>query len=188
MFKRAFVLAAALAASSVASAATVFEPVQYQYRTDPTFHSPATQFYYYGGSDPRVHEYVHKYYNCLESGPNAPSHNFTVRVLLTPIVYSDCAPYMNLASYGYTPVDAQNEASANMPRYFRKRDLMNARVLLPDGHAVVPAQAEPIVLPEPRAAAAATRPAAAVPILIIPKRMLEKPAPAVQNEKVVSAR
>jgi hypothetical protein len=187
MFKRAFVLAAALAASSVASAATVFEPVQYQYRTIPSFHSPTTQFYYYGGSNPRVHDYVDHYYNCLQAGPNAPAYNFAVHVPPTRIVYSDCAPYMNLANLGYTALDAQNEANASIPLYFRKRDLMNARIILPDGNAVVPAQAEPIALPEPRAAGPATRPAAAIPILIIPKRMLEKPTPAAQNEKVVSA-
>ncbi|MDB5333689.1 MAG: hypothetical protein JWP03_4840 [Phycisphaerales bacterium] len=187
MFKRAFILAAALAASSVASAATVFEPVQYQYRTVQTFHNPTPQYYYYGGSDPRVHEYVAKYYDCVQLGPNTPSHNFVGRVPLTPIVYSDCAPYMNLSTYGYTAVDAQNEANASVPRYFRKRDLMNARIVLPDGSAVVPAQAEPVYIPEPKASAAMTRPAA-TPILIIPKRMLEKPAPAAAEQKVVLAK
>ncbi|HWE97791.1 MAG TPA: hypothetical protein VG269_27800 [Tepidisphaeraceae bacterium] len=186
MFKRAFVLAAALAASSVASAAVVFEPVQYQYRTVQTLHNPTPQYYYYGGSDPRVHEYVAKYYDCVQIGPNTPSHNFIGRVALTPIVYSDCAPYMNLSTYGYTATDAQNEANAGVPRYFRKRDLLNARVVLPDGSAVVPAQAEPIYIPEPRAAAT-TRPAA-TPILIIPKGMLKKPAPAAAEQKVVIAK
>ena len=39
-------------------------------------------------------------------------------------VFSDCLPYRNAAVYGYTSVDARNEANASMPRYFTKRDLL----------------------------------------------------------------
>ena len=38
-------------------------------------------------------------------------------------VYSDCRPGVNVSVYGYTSVDARNEAYANVPTYFRKRDL-----------------------------------------------------------------
>ena len=45
-------------------------------------------------------------------------------------VYSDDAPYVNARVYGYLPVDAANDANANVPRFFRMADVLRAAVAL----------------------------------------------------------
>ena len=53
----------------------------------------------------------------------------------SPSARHECLPL------GLTPDDARNEAYANVPRYFIKRDLMGSAVLLPNREVAIPAQA-----------------------------------------------
>jgi hypothetical protein len=134
-----------LAAS--ASAQVIYTPIQYQYGRD--IGNP----YYYGGHDPRV-------FAAAQSPQNTTQGQ----------TYSDTIPFTNAAIYGYGPDDARNEANANIPRYFRKRDLLAGAIREPDGSAVVPADSVGIPTRE------VARPARSVgTILIIPKRLLTPP-------------
>jgi hypothetical protein len=98
-------------------------------------------------------------------------------------VYSDVVPYINLAddsytSYGsYTPNDARNEAYHNVPRYFRKSDLLRAAVEKEDGTLSVPAYAKPRMdVTVVRPFGMTTRPMTPKgTILIIPKDLLKQP-------------
>ena len=158
--------------SSLVNAQTIYAPVQYQY-------GEGRHRYYYGGSDPAVlnmaerrrsvddlsdHPYTSDRYNA------AYLHYRLIGQL--DRVYSDVVPYTNARVYGYLPVDAANDAYANVPRYFRKADLLRAAVDLPDGSSVVPAQARPVVdLDDVRLRRTATRPVVRPrAILIIPKK------------------
>ena len=88
--------------------------------------------------------------------------------------FTDQLPYENAAIYGYTDVGARNQAYANVPRYFVKKDLIAAgRVETGDNAApviVVPAQAQPVIVTR------GPLPAPVVPaaVLIIPT---PRPAP-----------
>jgi hypothetical protein len=160
-----------LSLSLITSAATVYEPVQFQYQAQAR---KGVVTYYYGGSNPAVAEHVERS-ACLQWGPNTTPPGFIAVAPHTPRVYSDCAHYMNSSIYGYTPTDARNDAYNNVPRYFRMADLHRAGYVASDGTHVVPAQARPVTTDEVRTDSAATQPATQ-PILIIPKKMLEKPA------------
>jgi hypothetical protein len=92
-------------------------------------------------------------------------------------VYSDVTPWRNARVFGYLQRDAANDAYANAPRYFRKADLVEAAVELPDGSRVIPPSAQPVE--RPREARAATRSSEIKPkaIIIIPKgNRQQKPA------------
>jgi hypothetical protein len=159
--------------SSHAAAQTIYEPVQYQY-------GEGANRYYYGGNDPAVFDTAERQ-ACLDRlgdfayDTDRYTHAYVHRRLIGQLerVYSDCAPYVNARAYGYLPVDAANDANANVPRYFRMRDLDRAAVVRPDGTRVVAAQARPVASDRDRAAAdaarAATRPAAKT-IIIIPRK------------------
>ena len=103
-------------------------------------------------------------------------------------VYSDCLPAGVIASvYGFTDTDARNEAYANVPRYFVKKDLLRAAVSDGDGNLVVPAQARPVPSIEIKPYVGPTTQPTTEPILIIPKRLLQQPLkPA--NRSVADAR
>ena len=172
----------ALLASS-ASAQIVYEPVQYQY-------SAGGQTYYYGGADPRVHEAARR-----ESGVSSwgrtngyafHSGNIdTHRAVVTEPtrVYTDQVPYWNARVHGFTADDARNEAYANSYAYFRKADLVRTAVRQADGTWHVPAQPSPQrgsieirPVPAVRPIVEQKKPSAAPkPVLIIPKRLLDKP-------------
>ena len=158
---------------SSASAQVFYEPVRYQYG------SGAATFYY-GGHDPRVLHLA-----AAEADRLAYSSVVTGgHVVDRTRVYSDVAPYENLADNEYTsymsrtPADARNEANQNVPRYFRKRNLLRAAVVTEDGTIVVPAQAQPRMdMKVVRPFAGAMGPV--MPkgtILVIPKKLLEPPA------------
>lgn len=170
--------------SSLVNAQVIYAPVQYQY-------GQGRHQYYYGGSDPGVfhmaehrraldelsdHPYTSDRYN------DAYLHHRLIGQL--DRVYSDVVPHGNARVYGYLPVDAANDAYANVPRYFRKADLIRAAVVLPDGSAVVPPQALPVVDEDELAArrARATTRAVVRPraILIFPKK------PKTSDKSVVS--
>jgi hypothetical protein len=115
-----------------------------------------------------VADAIGRSYALRYSDANFQPGNFAVHTEQTAPVYSDAAPHINLAPYGYTAVDAMNEANANVPRYFRMRDLLSAGKVSADGTLTVPADAQPmqrVVTP----AAPTTRPAGQA-IIIIPRR------------------
>jgi hypothetical protein len=167
----AVVALATLSCASSAGAQTIYTPVQYQYGSD--------QYrYYYGGSDPAVFDRAERQ-RCLDRMSDYPTtssrHTYAaVHYRLTnqyDRVYADCVPHMNARVFGYLPVDAANDANANVPTYFRKSDLLRAADVLPDGTRVVPAQAQPVVdVDAVRAERAATQPVIKPrAIIIIPK-------------------
>jgi hypothetical protein len=186
MSRAAVALCALFAFLSSASAQVIYEPVQYQYRAGTT--------YYYGGSDPRVHERA-----AMPSSPaagwgrvngyafvsgNVHTHR---EVMKEPTrVYTDALPYRNAAVFGFTPADARNEAYRNAPTYFRKSDLVAAGRVTSTGAIVVPSHARPIergyIMIRRVDRDDVVRPLdrdelrrKGDPILIIPKRLLDRP-------------
>lgn len=126
-----------LVVASSASAQVIYQPVQHQYSNGMT--------YYYGGNDPSMLHYI-EHVKCRNGYPSEiTGHHYNhLRHTLGQIgeqkyVFSDCLMYRNAAVYGYTAEDAQNEANANLPRYFTKRELLEAAVPSADGALVVPA-------------------------------------------------
>ena len=157
---------------SSVSAQVFYEPVQYQ------FGSGAGTFYY-GGHDPRVIE---------DAKATIRSHEYSSvvnsrHVVERSHVYTDSFRFFDVADNsrtGYDSLnanDARNEANANVPRYFRKRDLLNAAVTIEDGSWIVPAHAQPIydikVVKPFGTTIAPVAPKGT--ILIIPRKWLEKP-------------
>lgn len=180
---------ALLSLASAASAQVIYEPVQYQYVRGGAM-------YYYGGSDPQVFglaEYNAELFNAARTmGKGGLTVERVVNVTRTH-VYSDLFPYRDAKLMGFTPDDAANEANANLPRYFRKGNLLAAAVpavsgtyfrmsdILSAGHSAVwtvPAQAEPrAILPAggnngPSTAPATSPATEPAPIMIIPKGAL----------------
>lgn len=167
-------VAAVVSLHSAAGAQIIYEPVRYQYPVG------SDRVMYYGGSNPRVFEYARRL-EALYGQPRAYDWKgrelTTVRRGLTtaaPYVFTDVAPYVNASLYGYTATDARNEAYANVPTYYRKRDLLRAAVPAGDGTWVVPAQARSLDRPVRTAAPAGVGPTTRpLPkpraIIIIPK-------------------
>ena len=140
MYRAAYRAAAVMLLLVVASSAraqVIYEPVQYQFSNGMT--------YYYGGNDPSMHHYI-EHVKCRNGYPSEVTghHHNSLRHTVGQIgehtyVFSDCLMYRNAAVYGYTAVDAHNEAMANLPRYFTKRQLLESAVHVGDGTLVVPA-------------------------------------------------
>lgn len=198
MLKPALTLGLLLSFGSLAPAAIIYAPVQYQYR-DPAMSAPA---FYYGGSNPVVFDQAALQQQRYNMGPTirgtstnttyigtsyategrfAYALNRTGIANISPAVtYTDLLPAgVNAYPYGYSPTDARNDAYANAPLYFRKGDLLASGYRTPDGSIVVPAEAPLPGTVEVRPAHApttqpATEPAASQPILIIPKGLLKK--------------
>ena len=163
---------------SSASAQIFYQPVQYQYFS-------GGRAYYYGGSDP----YVHYCANQLSHEPwygrsgGYAFHSGTIdvhqEVTTEPVrVFTDMIPGQNARFFGYTIDDAHNAANANAALYFRKADVVKMAHVQEDGTWVVPPQAGSVGTIDIRV----VKPAAVVkpvvepkPILIIPKRLLDKP-------------
>ena len=127
--------------TSSASAQVIYEPVRYQY-------GDALK-YYYGGSNPGMFAYADMV-TCRNGYPSSMCNVYTSltrtigQVGEKKLVLSDCLPYRNAAVYGYDANDARNEAYCNVPRYYRKSDLLAAAVPAGDGTLVVPVQAMPV--------------------------------------------
>jgi hypothetical protein len=171
---------------SATSAQIIYEPVQYQYSAGGTN-------YYYGGSDLRVHALAQELHSTSGSwgrvngfafvSGDAWTHREVDREPLR--VFTDALPLRNAGDYGFTVNDARNEANANMPRYFVKRDLLAAAVAV-DGTWVVPAQAEPIKIYKSNGVMIERPPLSMPrPLMIIPKDALKK-SPA-SDKQLVSA-
>lgn len=192
MYRAAAVMLLLIVASS-ARAQVIYQPVQYQYSNGVT--------YYYGGNNPSMHHYI-EHVKCRNGYPSAITghHYNSLRHTVGQIgentfVFSDCLPYRNAAVYGYTAADAHNEAMANMPLYFTKRDLLMSAVASPDGTLIVPASpmSHPAMrhLPMrhlPMRAGAATQPSEVKPraVIILP-RSSPKHAPARDEVRKVVA-
>ena len=168
--------------ASAASAQVIYEPVQHQYGT-----------VYYGGSNPALIDAARR--TCADdlAAPGLPYfyRSFGYIPLPTPVyagignkvvdipplAVCDCGNYYHL---GFTPDEARTQAYDNVPRYFRKADLLasgvekNGVLTVP---AVPPRHGSIEIKPMPSAAgpssgavtAPSTQPA---PILIIPKKAL----------------
>jgi hypothetical protein len=183
---------ALVCAATNSFAQVVYEPVQYQYGT--------TASYYYGGNDPRVFDRAERMRQGLgrEKGYTFASATIDTHreVVSGPVrVYSDHVPFWNASNFGLTPTDAYNEANANLPRYFRKSDLIATGRVQVDGSVVVPAQPpvsssrlhrgqieiKPFVGPSTQPSTQpATQPR---PLLIIPKDVLQ-PRPDASDKSV----
>jgi hypothetical protein len=184
-------IAALMILSSAAAAQVIHQPVQYQFRAGTP--------YYYGGSDPRVHERARLPVGGAGQWGRVNGYAFVSGDLNShravrdePLrAFTDGMPFWNAAIFGFGPDDARNEAYANMPRYYRVENLVAAGHVARDGAIVVPPHAQPVSerhiiirrtdrerddvemrrrIPEPR------------PTLIIPRRLLEEPGEA---EKIV---
>jgi hypothetical protein len=195
MLRNVAVALCSLVLSSSAFAQVYYEPVKSQYDTGGL--GDATK-YYYGGNNPLVHQWastaalsgygysdrcpfrgyarnLHRFDGGNSFGQPSPLYDRTP-------VYTDCIPYQDASRFGYTAADAHNEAYCNAASYFRKADILSAAVLQPDGTWSVPANATGVyVLPAaPLYRGATTSPAMTMParrgqILIIPKRLLDRP-------------
>ena len=88
----------------MACAQVIYAPVRFQYGGELPF--------YYGGSNPHV--IAHAWANRDRLGYSP----------LPAPVYSDAMPYWNAQIFGYKPDDAQNDANASIPTYFRKAELI----------------------------------------------------------------
>lgn len=180
-YKALMAFGLSLLLTGVCSAQTVYEPVASQYRVgDRTF--------YYGGSDPRAVAYATRAVAGVGVGRSSREGRTGVAYLRSGLigrppeyVVSDALPLRNAVVYGYTSVDARNDAAASVPTFFRGSDLAAAAVPSPDGIGkVVPAQAvgaidvrpwrgSPNKAPAPQTTLPATQPK---PVLIIPKSLL----------------
>ena len=162
---------------SSASAQIFYQPVQYQYFS-------GGRAYYYGGSDP----YVHWSANQLSREPwygrsgGYAFHSATIdvhqEVTTEPVrVFTDMIPGQNARFFGYTVDDAHNAANANAALYFRKADVVRMAQVQEDGTWVVPPQAGSVGTIDIRVVKpAVVKPVVEPkPILIIPKRLLDKP-------------
>ncbi len=167
----AAVVVVMVALSSTANAQTIYAPVQYQYGTE-------NNRYYYGGSDPAVFALAERQRGIDMLGDHSftsdrYTHAYRHRRLVGRLdrVYSDLVPYMNARVFGYLPVDAANDASARVPRYFRKADLLRAAVGMPDGTRLVLPQAQPVGFGHNRVGIRAANEPATKPkaIIIIPR-------------------
>jgi hypothetical protein len=126
------------AASSFAQ--VIYEPVQYQYKS-------GGRSYYYGGADARVHMTAAwpmafgadwgRSNGLAFHSANVHTHREVASE--RPRVYTDALPLRNAYIHGFTANDARNEAMANVPLYWRKREMINRAIPLDRGH-VVPAQ------------------------------------------------
>lgn len=166
--------------SSTASAQIIYKPVRYQY-------AAYGQTFYYGGTNPRVFTFAERrafaetYLRYGHHPFGGRGYGDNSRFSPQASVYTDyLPPYINAANYGFTANDARNEALANVPRYFRKSDLLKSGFVDCDGALIVPAQ-----VPDPRVYeccgtidirpyTGTTQPTTqSTRILIIPKKNLE---------------
>lgn len=179
------VLLTLLVMTSAAAAQVIYEPVQYQY-------SAGGRTYYYGGADPFIHRRAasQSYVSGYGRTNGWAFHSATIdthrEVSTEPQrIFSDAMPTLDARFHGYTADDARNEAYQNATRYFRKADLPRTAVRQQDGSWVVPAQLAPAgsIVIRPYVPVKSDRPmiddakpkAEPKPILIIPKRLLDKP-------------
>jgi hypothetical protein len=166
---------ALFALPSLAPAQVIYQPVQYQYGSREKF--------YYGGREPAIiaaASTFDQYRAAYERSTRA--YNEYGRLAQSPLyVYSDVLPYNDAGLFGYTAMDAMNDAYANVPRYFRKADLLQSAERQPDGTLTISSRVEPGrvgpgYLPAGSIDIHPYKRTTGGPILIIPKRLLDKPS------------
>jgi hypothetical protein len=192
MLRYALVALGCLTLTSASFAQVVYEPTRSQYQT------PSGQAYFYGGVDPRVHAVAaagngygdrcgfHGYAMNLHNFDGGNSFGQPMPMYERTPVFTDCIPFRDASRFGFTEADANNEARANTPTYFRKIDLLASAIPTDTGGWVVPSNA-PYVYVAPgmtRADIYGVRPAtrgvttnpASRPgqVIIIPKRLMDK--------------
>jgi hypothetical protein len=185
------------AGASVASAQVFYQPVVYQWQSPN-----GGGYYYYGGTNPNVH--AHANASSLVPGYGRTggyafqSGDYQVHreVMTEPTrIYSDAMPSMlNGRFHGMRAHDAANEANANAALYFRKGDLDKNALLQADGTWLVPAynvrrgtvHIRPYVRPlDTTTRIMDTKPKAEPkPVLVIPKRLLDKPLWGEKDQRV----
>ena len=187
MIRRVAAFAFVLLVSTSAFGQIMYEPVRYQYGTE-------NNRYLYGGSNPAIHAAAHAYGYCrvtygmnLHRFDGGNSFGQPSSLYHRERVFSDCTGTWDASWFGYNAADARNDAYANSPTYFRKADLINNAIVMPDGSRVVPN-----VRPEVYVAPAYVAPRPSVgrgQIIIIPKNLLDRPLKDFepQNKKVASA-
>lgn len=187
-FVVAFLFACVLAPAAFGQ--IIYENVRYQYVTC------SGQTYYYGGSEPRAHYWAElqsqldaRGYNRYRYGAFSGGDRLGDGLLNQhPPVYSDYFPYRDARRWGFTADDARNQAVRSAPLYFRKRDLLRAAEVQPDGSVVVPSHPRMVVIVDRNRGTddtrnGATRPATTGKILIIPK-----PQPAKSDKPAMASR
>lgn len=162
----------------------IYEPVSYQYRVGDSV-------FYYGGDNPRLLHWAARQQLIVDRfgavGRGAFGQGWSFEQFNPPEpVYTDLMPYQDVALLGATPAYARNEAMRNVPRYFRKIDLLREAAPRSDGSMSVPATAPQVqrVVPRTRIivpSGTTTRPVTGR-ILIIPKKK-----PADTTDKLVAA-
>jgi len=162
--------------ASSASAQIFYEPVEYQYDAGGTT-------YYYGGSDPAVHEHARRPYSAGGTWGRMNGYAFAsgdVRgyreVVSEPArVYTDSVGLVNARLLGFTADDARNEAYANASRYFVKRDVPGM-IVQKDGRWSVPPTSTLVRVFKSSGEEITPRPTSMPrPLLIIPKDALQAP-------------
>jgi hypothetical protein len=153
--------------------------VQYQ-------HFVGGRAYYYGGTDPAVHDdaaalslvpgFGRTGGYAFQSGDIDRHREVTTE---RARVYTDALPGQDARQFGFNAINAANEAYANSPTYFRKStDVVRMARVQADGSWVVPATTVPARGSiEIRGLGVVPRTPAYVepkPLLIIPKRLLDK--------------
>ncbi|MFN4242485.1 MAG: hypothetical protein ACK4PI_04525 [Tepidisphaerales bacterium] len=124
-----------LAAAAPVVGQTIYLPVQHQHRAPN-----GGGVFFYGGADPFVFHMATRLsvdpgFGRV-SGAAFSSGTRTVHASRPP-VYSDAAPGIDLAPFGYTPADAFNAAQRSVPTYFRMADVRAQAVRQPDGTRLV---------------------------------------------------
>ncbi len=178
------------ALSPAAFGQIIYENVRYQHVTD------SGQTFYYGGNEPRTFYWAHlqseldaRGFNRHRYGAFSGGDRLGDGLLnQLPPVYSDLFPYRDARRWGFTADDARNQAVRSAPVYFRKRDLLRAAEVQPDGSVLVPSHPRMVAVVDRKrhrgeGDGETTRPATTGKILIIPK-----PKPATSDKPIVASR
>jgi hypothetical protein len=169
----AFVIAALFTAPAFAQ--IYYLPVQYQYHYQYQY-SAGSETFYYGGTNPNLYRFAVR--EAVIETIKSNHADFNQRFCKHTPVYSDVWPYQDLRPYGFTAAAAANEANWNAPRYFRKADLLRAAIPQYDGSWVLPADAQPVVIPRPvmdiRSTTRSVPATRKGEIIIIPKNLLDR--------------
>lgn len=169
-------VAGLLLLASPAFAQVIYEPVQFRY-------GDRDGGFFYGGDDPAV----------IAAGKRVEALRDTLPlfrdVRVPPAVYTDVLPYRDARIFGFTRGDARDEAYANVPRHFRKADLLKNAIVTDDAVIVPPfAPADRRGTIDLRIHEPAPRHRGSTPVIVFPKDLLDQPLPPRPAEKPQQAR
>jgi hypothetical protein len=198
----AIALCSFLLSSSAFAQVIVYQPVKYQFDA-----GDGDAKYLYGGTNPQVHYWAttpalagygwsqrcpfRGYARNLHSFDGGNSFGQPSPFFYRTPIYSDCYGVQRASYFGFNEADARNEAYANVPRYFRKADLLASAVPAADGTLVVPATAPQVIAAPAPASSYSSLPGmpARGQIIIIPKKLLDRPVKdfEARSQKVAAA-